>query len=447
MSSRNLLTLYERHGFISNHYPREKGQDIAAYLVKDQRTIYAGFDPTASSLHIGNLLVICGLLHAQKAGHKSIALIGGATAQIGDPSGKKEERPTLDLSDIKNNLQGLQNNLLSIFENFSEMYGIKDNPPIIVNNSDWYSDLNLIDFLYKFGKHYRLSDMINKDLVKRRLEVAAENAGDPNAGISLQGFMYQAVQAYDWLHLSQNHDCFIQLGGNDQFGNIAAGHDLIKRMAKKEAYGLMVPLVTTESGQKLGKSEGNSVWLSPKLTSPYEFYQYFVRQPDSNVEKLLNYFTFLPPMEIQNLLKKHQHTPEKREAQYKLAELITQLVHGAKGLELAEQSSKLLFGSPETMIKTLQTLSREEIQDIFPGAKLSRQFFQSGLTILDFSMKLGVFPNEKYAQHNIEAGAFSVNQIKRKNIDEILLHGDHILANNLSLVRIGKKKFIIVDWM
>ena len=148
------------------------------------------------------------------------ALLGGATAQIGDPSGKKEERPTLDLSDIKNNLQGLQNNLLSIFENFSEMYGIRDNLPIIVNNSDWYSDLNLIDFLYKFGKHYRLSDMINKDVVKRRLEVAAENAGDPNAGISLQGFMYQAVQAYDWLHLSQNHDCFIQLGGNDQFGNV-----------------------------------------------------------------------------------------------------------------------------------------------------------------------------------------------------------------------------------
>ena len=205
--------------------------------------------------------------------------------------------------------------------------------------------------------------------------------------------------------------------------------------------------MTTEKGEKLGKSEGNAVWLSPKMTSAYELYQYFIRQPDSNVEKLLNYFTFLPQTEINDIIRCHNKQPEKREAQIKIAELITKLVHGSQGLVMAEKTSKILFGDSATMLKTLQSLNREEIQEMFPGAALSRQLYQSGMTILDLALKLKVFQNEKEAQKLIHAGAFNVNQIKRTNIDEILIHGDHILTNHMSLVRIGKKRFVIVDWM
>ena len=230
-------------------------------------------------------------------------------------------------------------------------------------------------------------------------------------------------------------------------GNIAAGHDLIKRITKNQAYGVLVPLVTTDKGEKLGKSEGNAIWLSPKMTSSYELYQYFIRQPDSNVEKLLNYFTFLPQTEINDIIRSHKKQPEKREAQIKIAELITKLVHGSQGLVLAEKTSKILFGDSETMLKTLQSSNREEIQEMFPGATLSRQLYRSGMTILDLALKLEVFKNEKEAQKLIHAGAFNVNQIKRTNIDEILIHGDHILTNHMSLIRIGKKRFVIVDWM
>ena len=215
-SSKNLLALQERHGFVANYYPREKGHDIAAFLEKGSRTVYAGFDPTAPSLHIGNLMVICGLLHAQKAGHKPIALIGGFTAQIGDPSGKSEERPQLDLSEIKKNQAGIKNNLYHIFKNFSEMYEVKEEY-LILNNYDWCGDLKLGDFLYKFGKHYRLSDMLAKDVVKRRLEDSVQNP-NPKVYMSYTEFSYQAIQAYDWLHLCQNHDCLVQLGGHDQLG-------------------------------------------------------------------------------------------------------------------------------------------------------------------------------------------------------------------------------------
>ena len=442
-TSRNLLLLTERHGFIANYWPREKGHDIAAFLEKESRTIYAGFDPTAQSLHVGNLLVIMGLLQAQRNGHQAIALIGGATARIGDPSGKSEERPSLAAKSLSQNISGIEKNLKTIFAKFKEVHpNIEDLK--IVNNAEWYEDINTIDFTANVLKHCRVAKMLSKDSVKTRLEV---KKGDPDGGISGAEFLYQAYQAYDWLHLSREHDCLLQLGGHDQIGNISAGHELIKRVDGKEAYGLVLPLMTTESGQKLGKSEGNAVWLSPTMTSSFDFYQYFIRIPDSEVEKMLYFFTFLPPSEIQDVIKLQKQKPEKREAQLKLASEVTKLVHGQKGLDLAFKTTEILYNkNPSQVLDTLRSISKDELKSIFQSAAYVKMIMQPGMTILQFAMKLQCFKNEKIAQDIIQSGGFSVNQIKRTNIDQVILPGEHILHNQLSLVKIGKKNYVIVDW-
>ena len=442
-TSRNLLRLTERHGFIANYWPREKGHDIAAFLEKESRTIYAGFDPTAQSLHVGNLLVIMGLLQAQRNGHQAIALIGGATARIGDPSGKSEERPSLAAKSLHQNISGLEKNLKTIFAKFKEVHpNIEDLK--IVNNAEWYENINTIDFTANVLKHCRVAKMLAKDSVKTRLDV---KKGDPEGGISGAEFLYQAYQAYDWLHLSREHDCLLQLGGHDQIGNISAGHELIRRVDGKEAYGLVLPLMTTESGQKLGKSEGNAVWLSPSLTSSFDFYQYFVRIPDSEVEKMLYFFTFLPPSEIQDVIKLQKQRPEKREAQLKLASEVTKLVHGQKGLDLAFKTTEILYNKNQgQVLDTLRSISKDELKSIFQSAAYVKMIMQPGMTILQFAMKLQCFKNEKIAQDIIQSGGFSVNQIKRTNIDQVILPGEHILQNQLSLVKIGKKNYVIVDW-
>ncbi len=386
-----------------------------------------------------------GLLHAQKAGHKSLALIGGATARIGDPSGKSSERPAMSKSDLNQNVSGLERNLRHIFAHFKAQTGIPG--PEIVNNSAWYEEMNVIDFLADFGRHYRLSKMLAKESVKKRLE-AVQSKADPHGGMSFSEFSYQAFQAYDWLHLSQEFDCFVQLGGHDQMGNISAGHDLIKRVSGKDAYGLLLPLVTTESGQKLGKSEGNAIWLSPDMTSSFELFQYFVRIPDLQVEQMLHFFTFLPANEIKDLMQKSSRQPEKREAQLRLAKEVTQLVHGDKGLSLALKTTDLLYGQTEQdVLETLRTLSTSELKKIFSKAASASMLFQPGMTVLDLVMKLGLFKNEKAAQSVIQAGGFYINQCRRINIDEIVMPGDHILPNDLSLVRVGKKHYVIVNWL
>ncbi len=446
---RNLLKLIERKGFVENNWPRERGRDIASYLEAKPRTVYAGFDPTARNLHVGNLMVLVGLLHAQRAGHQVIALIGGATARIGDPSGKSEERPVLPQKDLNRNVKGITENIKTVFSNYKEFLHKSDKDlkePIFLNNADWYQDVNVIDFLSEYGKSFRLGKMIARDVVKKRLELTRS---DPNGGMSLSEFMYQAFQAYDWLHLSRHHDCFVQFGGHDQNGNIAAGHDLIKRTSGEDAFGLLLPLITTDKGEKLGKSAGNAIWLDSRSTPPFAFYQYFIRLPDTVVEQMLYFFTFLPKSEIQDIMAVHEKSPEKRHAQIKLAKAVTILVHGEAGLDLATKATDILYAKADDAVavsKKLSELSSLDLKNMFEGAAYVRKIFQPGTTLLNFAMSLGCFRNEKEADKIITAGGFYVNQMRRSNSDEILIPGDHILSNQLTLVRIGKKNYTVVEW-
>jgi len=287
------LPLFSQKNLVQEVWPREEiySHNLARHLEKQVSCVYAGFDPTADSLHIGNLLILLGLLHFQRAGHKVLALLGGATGRIGDPSGKNSEREEIPVENLQSNLHGIQKDVENIFDNHRKYFWNESaqgvlSPVQIINNETFYQDMNIIDFLSKVGRNMRVSKMIARHSVKSRLE--------SEAGISLTEFIYQAFQAYDWLHLVSSHDCRVQLGGSDQLGNLAAGYELISRVypEDKAVWGITLPLVVNEEGNKLGKSAGAPVWLSKDKTSPFQFYQYFRRLPDAQAEQLIRQFTF-----------------------------------------------------------------------------------------------------------------------------------------------------------
>lgn len=282
---RNVLKYKHDRGMVQEIFPKESGHDFAAFLERQPRCVYAGFDPTAESLHVGNLLVIMSLLQCQRAGHKVIALIGGATARIGDPSGKSAERPVLPEEDVQKNISGLRENLSRIFRHHEEHFcdGVDSvQPAEIINNDDWYRTTNIVDFLGNVGRHLRMGRMLSRQSVRSRL--------DSEHGMSLTEFTYQAFQAYDWLHLNDSRGCDIQIGGSDQMGNIMAGYELISRVRDRPVFGLTLPLITSEEGEKLGKTAGTPVWLAEEKMTPFNFYQFFVRTPgtsNSNADKAL----------------------------------------------------------------------------------------------------------------------------------------------------------------
>jgi tyrosyl-tRNA synthetase len=285
---RNFLPAFSERGIIADMFPHEAGNELAAHLDSSTRTVYAGFDPTADSLHLGNLLVLNALLHSLRAGHNVIALIGGATAMIGDPSGKNEERPEMSGSQVANNVRGITDDLKRIFENHAKFFsgGRELSDARIVDNNDWYKERNLLHFLSTTGRHFRLGRMMARDSVKKRIE-----SGD---GISLTEFSYQVFQAYDWYHLNRAFQCTVQFGGSDQMGNMTAGYDLCSRALDLTVYSVTLPLVTSESGEKLGKTAGASVWLSEERTSCFDFY----RRHDNEIEKMLKLFSFCSDSEI-----------------------------------------------------------------------------------------------------------------------------------------------------
>lgn len=438
-STRNILNLSQR-GYFNEIFPDNAHEQIKQLMHGAPQTLYAGFDPTANSLHIGNLLVIIGLLHCQRAGHNSIALIGGATGQVGDPSGRSSERSKLGLSIVERNIVQIKKQLERIFSNHADFIWTKPKdkllPVHIVNNADWYRDVNLVDFISTFGRNFRIGQMLSRVSVQTRLQ--------SGSGMSFTEFSYQIFQAYDWYHLFKTNGCKFQLGGSDQMGNIMTGHELIARADGKPVFGLTLPLVTTDEGDKFGKSAGNAIWLNEEKTSPFSLYQFFVRTSDAEVEKLLKLFTFIPINEISAIIKKHVESPEHRNAQKRLAEEVTLLVHGKAGLELAENVTSALYkGSVEALGK----LSSKDVKQTFAGATYTELLMEPGISVLDITKKVKCFPTESDAMRIISAGGFYINQNRTTNISEVLTPGVHILPNGITLLRVGKKNYYIVKWL
>ncbi|XP_046414786.1 tyrosine--tRNA ligase, mitochondrial [Neodiprion virginianus] len=436
--SRNVLRLYDR-GMFQDIFPDTSAGEVIDLLNASSQTVYAGFDPTADSLHVGNLLVLMNLLHWQRSGHQVIALVGGATGQIGDPSHRKSARTEMEQVLINENIKGISRNIRTIFKNHEELFWEEKKtvkPVMIVNNIEWYKDINALDFLRSVGRYFRLGTMLSKTSVQTRL--------NSETGMSFAEFSYQVLQGYDWFHLLEKYNCRFQIGGSDQMGNIDAGFDLIGRATDKRVFGLTLPLITTESGEKFGKSAGNAIWLSENKSSSFQLYQFFIRTKDSDVHQLLKFFTFIPLGRISEIMVAHQKNPEQRTAQKILAEHVTRLVHGEAGLKTAQQTTSVLY---DKSIESLSSLSADEMVSAFQGATLIEILPEPGLTVLQLSLKANCFPDETNAIRIITAGGFYINHQRIQNIEEIITPGVHIMPNNLTMIRVGKKTYYIVKWI
>uniref|UniRef100_A0A1B0DBD8 Tyrosine--tRNA ligase n=1 Tax=Phlebotomus papatasi TaxID=29031 RepID=A0A1B0DBD8_PHLPP len=438
-SDRNVLKLKERE-IIQDIFPSTASDEMRTKFTRETQTLYAGFDPTAESLHVGNLLVIVGLLHCQRKGHQPIALLGGATGLIGDPSGRSTERSMLEMDTVEKNLASIRKQIEGVFENHRKYFWNGDQErllePRILNNADWYRSVKLIEFISTVGRHFRMGQMLSRTSVQSRI--------NSESGMSFTEFTYQMFQAYDWLHLLKEHNCRFQLGGSDQMGNLMSGHELISRMDKRNVYGITLPIVTNEEGDKYGKSAGKAIWLNPLMTSPFSFYQFFLRSRDADVERLLKLFTFVPLRKITEIMEQHKRVPELREAQKKLAQEVTLLIHGQEGLKTAENVSEALYGGN---IDILGELTYDDVKVTFQGATLTELLMEPGLSVLDVALKAKCFPTKDDAVRIITAGGFRINHQRTTNIAEVLSPGIHILKNGISLLRVGKKNYYIVKWM
>jgi len=400
---------------------------LAKILNGGRMVFYAGFDPTADSLHMGNLLVIMGMVHLQRSGHKPVGLVGGGTGLIGDPSGKSKERQLLSQDDLAKNLAGIKGQLEK-FLDFSPGAG----QAIMVNNYDWLGRLNLIEFLRDVGKHFRIGEMTARESVKQRME--------SEEGISFTEFCYQLLQAYDFYHLCRDFNCALQVGGSDQWGNITAGIELIRRLSQKDAYGLTFPLVTTASGAKFGKTEQGTIWLDEKRTSPYQFYQYFIQTDDRDVIKYLNYFTLLSQKDIGELGATVKKEPEKREAQRKLALETTGLVHGKQAAAQAEAASRLLFSDK------LQNLSDSDLLAVFeqaPRHNVSKTELDQGISLVDLLHRAGAFPSKGEAKRKIKEGGVYLNN-QRIDDPNLKLQTKDLASQHFMVLRAGKKNYYLI---
>ncbi|XP_053607108.1 tyrosine--tRNA ligase, mitochondrial [Plodia interpunctella] len=437
-TNRNMLKLSER-GMYQDLFPNTAANEIINLLNKSPQCVYAGFDPTANSLHVGNLLVIINLLHWQRSGHRVIALLGGATGHIGDPSGRNSDRVALEKDFIDNNIKCIKKNLETVFDNHYRYIWPKNEdflkPLKIVNNESWYRNIDAIKFVSEIGRNFRMGTMLLKQSVQSRI--------NSEVGMSFTEFTYQIFQSYDWLQLLNECDCRFQIGGSDQMGNISAGHELISRTVKKPVYGFTLPLVTTEEGDKFGKSAGNALWLDPEKTSPFNLYQYFIRTKDSEVERLLKLFTFYTLGEIKDIMFKHKQHPEERYPQMCLAEHLTLLVHGEAGLSQARRATDAIYSKDVT---ALASLTQDELAQVFTGAPVVRLLLQPGITVLDLGVRANCFPTENDAMRIINAGGFYINHQRVKKVDEVITESAHILPNLTSLLRVGKRNYYIVQW-
>jgi tyrosyl-tRNA synthetase len=391
-------------------------------------TAYVGFDPTASSLHVGSLLPILALARMQRAGHRPIALVGGGTGMIGDPSGKTAERQLLTRDDVERNVAGLREQL-GRFLDFSG-----DDGALLVDNHEWLGGLALIDFLRDVGKHFTVNYMLAKDAISSRLE----NEG----GLSVTEFAYSLLQAFDYRQLFDRHGARLQMGGSDQWGNITAGMELIRRTRGTHAHGVVMPLVTTASGVKFGKSEAGTIWLDAERTSPFRFYQFWLNTEDADVDRYLKFFTFVPVDEIASVVAEHQANPAARAGQRRLAEEITRLVHGDEGLERAERATAVFFGS-----RPAQDLPAAELLDVFsdvPSTEVPRARLDGeGIPVVDLLAESGVATSRGEARRLIAGGGISVNG-ERVSVPEQRVRADQAIDGQVLLLRKGKKQNHVV---
>jgi tyrosyl-tRNA synthetase len=397
-------------------------------LLKQRSSGYIGFDPTADSLHVGHLVQIMTLVHFQRAGHKPFALVGGATGMVGDPSGKSQERNLLDAETLNHNVACVKSQL----EKFLDFSG--ENAAEMVNNYDWFQNMSFLDFIRDVGKHITVNYMLSKDSVKKRLET----------GMSFTEFSYQLVQGYDFYHLNLHHNCIVQMGGSDQWGNIVTGTELIRRKSGGEAYAVTTPLIKKADGTKFGKTEGGSVWLDPEKTSPYQFYQFWLNSSDADSVNYIRIFTLRSKEEIEALEAEHNEAPHLRILQKAIAEDITTRVHGAEALQAAIAASNILFGKSTS--EDLKSLSEKDFFSVFEGvpqATISREEFGEGISIVEaMAAKTNFLASNGEARRELKANAIAVN--KEKVTESFVITAEHLINNKYVLLGKGKKNNYIL---
>lgn len=431
----SLIQELEARGLIQDVMPGTEAQ-----LAKEITTGYVGFDPTAESLHVGNLLPITLLMRLQRAGHKPIALVGGATGMIGDPSGKSAERNLLDEETLRRNCEGIEKQLRR-FLNFDSGATSAE----LLNNYDWFKEFSFLQFIRQVGKHITVNYMMSKDSVQKRLET----------GLSFTEFTYQLIQGYDFYYLNKSHGVKLQMGGADQWGNIVTGTELIRRIGHAEnpegaaseegsgAFGLTCPLITKSDGGKFGKTESGTIWLDPARTSPYQFYQFWLRLPDVDAVRMTYIFSFRPVEEIKALIAEHEVAPHLRALQKALAEEMTIMVHSEEDLRFAQQASQILFGN--TAVEILRSLNEKQLLEVMEGVPLvraGRNSIEDHMDLISFLVDQKVFPSKGEARKMITAGGVSLNKEKVPGAD-FTLHSGLLLNDRYLLIQKGKKDYTL----
>jgi len=403
------------------------------YMNKHLTSGYVGIDPTSDSLHIGHLVGIMMLKHLQLAGHRPIALVGGATGMIGDPSGKSQERNLLDESTLRKNENGIKKQLAK----FLDFESNTENRALLVNNYDWMKNFTFLEFIRDIGKHLTVNYMMAKDSVKKRI------GADSKSGMSFTEFSYQLVQGYDFLYLYEHENCKLQMGGADQWGNITTGTELIRRKLGGKAFALTCPLITKADGTKFGKTEGGNVWLDPKRTSPYKFYQYWLNASDADAENYIKIFTFLDKETVEKLIDEHKEQPHLRLLQKTVGREVTTLVHSESDYENAIKASQILFGKSTS--DDLKTLDEQTFLDVFEGVpqtEVSRSQIEKGLDVVSAFAETGFLASNSEVRRALKENSLSVNREKIK--EDLIINATHLINDKFVLLQRGKKNYFIL---
>ena len=430
MTMKNFIEELQWRGMLHDSMPGTE-----EHLLEEMRSAYVGFDPTADSLHIGNLVPIMLLAHYQRCGHRPIALVGGATGMIGDPSGKSSERNLLDEKTLRHNQECVKAQL----GHFLDFESDAKNAALLVNNYDWMKEISFLEFIRDVGKHITVNYMMAKDSVKNRI------GSESKEGMSFTEFTYQLVQGYDFLHLYREKSATLQMGGSDQWGNITTGTELIRRIGGGKGYAITCPLITKSDGSKFGKSEGGNVWLDAKRTSAYKFYQYWLNTSDEDAEKYIKIFTFLDKETIDALIAEHAEAPHIRVLQKRLGEEVTVLVHGKEEFDMAVSASNILFGKSTS--DDIKSLNEQTFLDVFEGvpqASVSKEDFDNGLDMIGaLAAKTNFLASNSDARRALKENAVSVN--KEKVNEDYMITSSDLIANKYVLLQRGKKSYFLLN--